>query len=159
MRKGSLAAALGVALVACLPSAAPQLVRDGAGIFSRAARAQAEDRLQEVARRTDIWVFVITAANPDPPRLLDDPMALADGRGIRAVAVILAPDRVSAGGSSRAADQRAAPAVPDGTDALLAAGQADLALAQIVDAAVAWAADPDAGTTPPPIPVDAGPSG
>lgn len=161
MRNGALATALTLALVACLSPAVPPLLRDEAGIFSRAARAQAEERLQEVARRTDIWIFVITHARPDPPRLLDGPMGLADARGVRAVAVILAPDRVNASGVSRAMGDRTTMPLPgEELDRLLAAGLTDDALAEIVDAAAAWADDPDAGATPPPVPVDeAGPSG
>lgn len=163
MRNGALATALTLALVACLSPAVPQLVRDEAEIFSRAARAQAEERLQEVARRHDIWVFVITHPQPDPPRLLDQPMALADARGVRAVAVILAPDRVNASGVSRAMGDRMTLSFPEAAvSEQLGAGRADVALALIVDAAVAWADDPDAEATPPPVPVpvdEPGPSG
>lgn len=161
MRNGLLATALTLALVACLSPPVPQLVRDGAGIFSRAAREQAEARLQEVARRTDIWIFVITHARPDPPRLLDEPIGLADARGVRAVAVILAPDRVNASGVSRAMGDRTTMPLPgEELDRLLAAGRADDTLGEIVDAAVVWADNPNAGATPPRVPVDeAGPSG
>ena len=88
-------------------------------------------------------------------------MGLADARGVRAVAVILAPDRVNASGRQPGHGRSDDDAYSRrSVDRLLFAGLTDDALAEIVDAATAWAEDPDAGATPPPVPVDeVGPSG
>ena len=86
---------------ACL-NEAPQLVRDGGDLYRRDTEAAAESRLQALARETGIWVFVVTATEPDPPRMLDEPMAIADARGARAVAVLIGPNGAVGYGASSA---------------------------------------------------------
>lgn len=163
MRYGSPAMVLGLFLASCLSTPAPQLVRDGAGMFDPAARAEAEQRLQAIARRTDIWVLVITGDNPDTPRLVQDPMRQAEARGAKVYALILTPHLVIGTSGNVPTANGGFEAFPyDGVEGLLARGRPDEALAKIVETAEAFVDDPDAFATPPPVPVpadDAGPSG
>ena len=156
MRKGCLVLGLTLLLGACLPAGAPQLVRDGAGIFSAAARAQAEARLQQLARRSDIWVLVFTGTNPDTPRLVREPMQLAEARGARAYALVISPAGLTGSSGNVPTADGGFQQLPnlDDVEVMLAAGLADDALAKIVDAAEAFAQNPDAAATPPPVPVD-----
>ena len=161
MRNGALAIGWSVLLGACLPAGAPQLVRDGAGLFSAAARAEAEGRLQQLARRSDIWVLVFTGTNPDTPRLVREPMQLADARGAKAYALVISPAGLTGSSGNVPTADGGFQQLPnlDDVDALLAAGLADDALAKLVDAAEAFAENPDAAATPPPVPVDEAPAG
>ena len=163
MRNRPLVMVLAVFLVSCLPTPATQLVRDGAGMFDPAALAQAEERLQAIARRTDVWVLVITGDNPDTPRLVQEPMRQAEARGAEVYALILTPQMlVGTSGNVYTADGGFTPFPYDGVEGLLARGHPDEALAKIVETAEAFADDPDAFATPPPVhvPVDeAGSSG
>jgi hypothetical protein len=90
-------------------------------------------------------------------------MQLADARGARAYALILAPELVvGTSGNVPTANGGFQPFPQGGVEQLLAIGQPDDALAEIVDTAEAFADDPDAFATPPPAPVpveEAGPSG
>lgn len=150
--------ALGALVAGCglvqLP--APQLVRDGAGLFSAQATVEAERRLQQLAREHGVWLFVLTDPNPDPPRMLDAPMAEAADADALVVAVMLGPDRI-AGGGSRDGEVFFEP--PSAADTLLADGRRDDALDTIVDHFAAWAPNPgrDGGDEPPPRPAQ--PSG
>lgn len=155
IRRAATAVALMLPLLAtaCV-NQAPQLVRDGGDLYRRDTEAAAESRLQALARETGIWVFVVTATEPDPPRMLDEPMAIADARGARAIAVLIGPGDVVSYGASAAAtaagdfDRLAAlhdnPA--PGPDS---AARLDALLTQVE----AWVRD---GRTPEPVAPDAG---
>lgn len=143
MRAG-VALSLALALSACLPAPAPTLVRDRADIFSAEAEAAAEARLQALARATDRWAFVITEDGGDPPRMLDEPMRLADDRDIDAIAVLLDSTRmIGAGLSGASATNNDAVAIPnERIFDLLQQGQMDAALELIVEDLEAWASAP-----------------
>ena len=148
-------ALMGVLILAsaCQLAGPPQLVRDGAGIFSAEARATAESRLRAVAAEHGVWAFVITDLEGDPPRMLDGPMGEADARGARAVAALFRPDSMAAGGFSRvsydAGDSQTYS--PPNVDSLLTGGKADEALEITVDYLESWAELPPPGE---PLPVD-----
>lgn len=82
---------------------APQLVRDEGNLYTSDVEAAAEARLQALARRTGIWFFVLTATQPDPPRMLDEPMMIADAREAHAIALLLGPNGMVGYGASDAA--------------------------------------------------------
>lgn len=150
-------AALGLLLLAaaCQLPGPPQLVRDGAGIFSAEARAEAESRLRAVAAEHGVWAFVVTDPEGDPPRMLDEPMAEADARGVPAVAVLFGVDRLAGLGYSRVSFDSQTLGAPD-VDDLLARGDTDEALDRAVDHLVNWAARPPPADGPaPPDPVEA----
>src|SRR3990170_6018812 len=86
-----LAGVLVLVLATGCVSNAPQLVRDVAGLYPADIEAVAESRLQDLSRETGIWFFIVTGNPPDQPRMLDEPMALADGRGARAAALLIGP--------------------------------------------------------------------
>lgn len=155
-------ALIGILMIAsaCQLAGPPQLVRDGAGMFSADARAAAESRLRAVAAEHGVWAFIITDVEGDPPRMLDGPMGEADARGARAVAALFRPDSMSAGGFSRVSydagdSQTFSPPI---VDDLLARGEADEALERIVDYMESWAELPPAEGEPPPIDVVEAPS-
>ena len=149
-------AVIGVGLLsaACQLAGPPQLVRDGAGIFSADARAAAESRLRAIAGQHGIWTFVITEVGGDPPRMLDAPMGEADSLGVRAVAILFDEARIVGAGYSRAsADQGEASLDPPGVTADIPDGGADVALERVVEYLESWAANPPgpppAGAPPP----------
>ena len=158
-----LVVALGMNLLAsaCERIAPPQLVRDGAGLFTEEARADAESRLRAAATEHGVWAFVITEPAGDPPRMLDAPMGEADAQGVRAVAVLLDEDSMVGGGFSRASFDHgdSLGLSPPDIDELLAAGEADAALDRIVDYLVTWTGSPPPAEQPPPGGHEVGPSG
>jgi hypothetical protein len=125
-------AVAGAALVAgCgLLAGPPTLVRDGEGIFSPEARVDAEERLRALADEHGVLYYVITAADADPPRVLDGPMAEAEAIGRPAIAIIISDGRVVGSGTSDGTDDRfiELAGAGNGTDALLADGKEDEAL-------------------------------
>ena len=138
-------AVFGVGLLAsaCQLASPPQLVRDGAGIFSAEARAAAESRLRAIAGAHGVWTFVITEVNGDPPRMLDAPMGVADAQGVRAVAILFDEDRIVGGGYSRAAVGDGDPSLdPPGIGTDIPDGGADAALERVVEYLESWAANP-----------------
>ena len=140
--------AVGLLASACQVASPPQLVRDGAGIFSADARAAAESRLRAIAGEHGMWTFVITEVNGDPPRMLDAPMQEADALGARAVAILFDADRIVGAGYSRAAfDQGDLGLAPPDVHVQIPAGGADAALESVVEYLESWAANP-----PPPPP-------
>ena len=144
---------------ACGAPAPPQLVRDGIGLFSAEARAEAESRLRALAAQHGVWAFVITDADGDPPRMLDEPMGEADARGVRAVAALFGPDRLVGTGFSRALFDGDEPISfdPPEVNALLEGGGADEALVRIVEYMESWVdAPPEPGQ--PLVDVPAAPS-
>ena len=144
---------------ACQLAGPPQLVRDGAGLFSAEARAAAESRLRAIAGEHGVWTFVITEVNGDPPRMLDVPMQEADSLGFRAVAILFDADRIVGAGYSRASFDRGDSGLdPPGVGADIPAGGADMALERVVEYLESWAALPPPGEPPPIDPVE-GPSG
>ncbi|HSI99171.1 MAG TPA: hypothetical protein VLA59_02170 [Patescibacteria group bacterium] len=137
---GSLAS-VAVTLAACTPTSALVQVRDDAGLFSGEARTDAEIRLRELTEDYGIIVYILTHPDPDPPRVLDEPMADAESRSMPAVALVFGPGGLEAFGQSRhfdTVDIR----VPSVTDAMLADGRADMALDVIVDHVAAWMRHP-----------------
>ena len=141
---------MGLLASACQLASPPQLVRDGAGIFSADARAAAESRLREIAGAHGVWTFVITEVNGDPPRMLDDPIGEADALGVRAVAILFDEDRiVGAGYSGASVDQGDAGLDPPDVHAQIPAGGADAALERIVEYLESWAAQPAPAHAPP----------
>lgn len=137
-----LAAVVGLALllVAGCGVVAPQLVRDEANLFSGDARVAAEQRLRAIAVTHDLWAYIITEPDGDPPRMLDAPMAEADAQGIEAVAILLSADRVLGGGYSAATVERddSPGLTPPDVDGQLV-GDPDAALDRLVDYLEAWA--------------------
>ena len=162
IRRATTAVALVLPLLtaACV-NEAPQLVRDGGDLYRRDTEAAAESRLQALARETGLWVFVVTDATPDPPRMLDEPMSLADARGARAIALLIGPSGLMSYGASRAAT---AAGDSDRLVSLNTVTESDLDPEATLDAlltrVVAWATD---GGTPEPVAPGAvdpvGPSG
>ena len=143
-------AIIGGALLAsaCQLASTPQLIRDGAGLFSADARAAAESRLRAIAGEHGVWTFVITEVNGDPPRMLDAPMQEVDSLGVRAVAILFDADQIVGAGYSRASvDQGDSGLEPPGIGAQIQDGGADVALEHVVEYLETWAADP-----PPPPP-------
>jgi hypothetical protein len=148
------AIALGLLSSACQLASPPQLVRDGAGIFSADARAAAESRLRAVAAEHGLWAFVITEVEGDPPRMLDAPMQEADSLGVRAVAILFDADRIVGAGFSRISSDRGDSGLdPPGVGTLIPFGDADTALERVVEYLESWAALPQpaqpAGEPPP----------
>ena len=138
-------AVFGVGLLAsaCQLASPPQLVRDGAGIFSADARAAAESRLRALAGAHGVWTFVITEVNGDPPRMLDGPMQEADSLGVRAVAILYDAERIVGAGYSRASvDQGDSGLEPPGIGTDIPEGGADVALERVVEYLESWAANP-----------------
>jgi len=134
---------LGLLVTACQLASPPQLVRDGAGIFSADARAAAESRLQDIAGEHGVWAFVITEVNGDPPRMLDAPMGEADALGVRAVAILFDENRlVGAGYSAASVDQGDSSLDPPGIGTDIPDAGADVALERVVEYLESWAADP-----------------
>lgn len=129
----------------------PQLVRDEAGLFSPQARQEAEQRLRQVAAEHGVWLFVLTDRRPDPPRMLDAPMAEAADADALVVAVMLGPEGV-VGGGSRDGDVFFEP--PSAADTLIADGRPDDALDRIVDHFAAWAPQPESVQEPAPAPIE-----
>ena len=156
-------AAIGVGLLAsaCQIASPPQLVRDGAGIFSADARAAAESRLRAIAGEHGLWPFVITEVNGDPPRMLDAPMQEADALGVRAVAILFDEDRIVGAGYSRASfDQGDSGLDPPDVGADIPDGGADVALERVVEYLESWAAQPAPAQAPPAeVPALEAPSG
>lgn len=148
------AAIIGVGLLAsaCQLANTPQLVRDGAGIFSADARAAAESRLRAIAGEHGVWTFVVTEVDGDPPRMLDAPMQEADSLGVRAVAILFDADGIVGAGFSRASvDQGDTGLEPPGIGAQILPGGGDVALESVVEYLESWVADP------PPAPPPGGP--
>lgn len=128
---------------ACQLASPPQLVRDGADIFTADARAAAESRLRAIAGEHGVWTFVITEVNGDPPRMLDAPMQEADSLGVRAVAILFDADQIVGAGYSRASfDQGDSGLEPPGIGAQIQDGGADVALERVVEYLESWAANP-----------------
>ena len=128
-------------LAACTSPSALVQVRDGAALFSADARTAAELRLRQLTEEHGIIAYVLTHPDPDPPRVMDDPMADADERSMPAVALVFSPEGLVASGQSPhfdSVDMR----IPSRTDAMLAEGRADEALAVIVDHVAAWMRSP-----------------
>src|SRR5688572_14793110 len=145
---------LGLLAAACQLASPPQLVRDGAGIFSADARAAAESRLRAIAGQHGVWTFVLTEVDGDPPRMLDAPMGEADALGVRAVAILFDADQMVGAGYSRASVEHGDSVLePPGIGAQIQDGGADVALERVVEYLESWAADPPpappAGERPP----------
>jgi hypothetical protein len=156
-------AAIGLALLAsaCQLASPPQLVRDGAGIFSAEARGAAESRMRAIAGAHGVWTFVITEVNGDPPRMLDVPIGEADALGVRAVAILFNEDRIVGAGYSRASDDEGDPSLdPPGVGTDIPDGGADAALERVVEYLESWAANPPPRPAPEGAPPEfVGPSG
>ena len=134
---------VGLLASACQLASPPQLVRDGAGIFSADARAAAEARLRAIAGTHGVWTFVITEVNGDPPRMLDAPIGEADSLGVRAVASLFDEERIVGAGYSRASvDQGDSGLEPPDVGADIPDGGADVALERVVEYLESWAANP-----------------
>ena len=121
-------------------------------MFTEAATAAAEARLQAMAAKHGVWAFVVTNAEPDPPRMLDAPMGDADRAGARAVAVLFGPDRIAGGGYSlewtRSTSDQFVMSPPD-VDGLISTDP-DAALERIVDYLEGWLANPTRNVAPGP---------
>ena len=155
-------AAIGLGLLAsaCQLASPPQLVRDGAGIFSADARAAAESRLRAIAGEHGVWTFVITEVDGDPPRMLDEPMGEADALGVRAVAILFDDDRIVGAGYSRASFDNGHSALdPPGIGTDIPDGGADVALERVVEYLESWAANPPPAPPAGVPPEFVGPSG
>ena len=113
---------------ACGLLGSPVHVRDEAVMFSADARAEAEDRLREVASQRGVLVFVVTDPDEDadPPRMLDAPMADAEARGLPAVAVLVGPNGIV--GIGHSAGMESTFDAPSATYRLLEDGRPDEAL-------------------------------
>ena len=136
----SLAAGLLLALATGCVNVAPQLVRDVAGLYPADTEAAAEARLQELSRRTGIWIFIVTGDPPDQPRMLDEPMGLADERGARAVAILLGPREMVGYGASRASESAGDMTRLSTLDPVPAAGRDSAAYLEVLlDEVEAWA--------------------
>jgi hypothetical protein len=149
VRKGSVWL-LPIVLVAsaCGLTGSSTHVRDGAELFSPIARASAEQRLRELASQHGMLLFVISDPAPDPPRMLDAPMADAKTRGMPAVAVLFGPNGIAGTGYS---DELYFSFVePSAAEHLLQQGRADEALEVLVDHFAAWSRDPDSLKAPSP---------
>jgi hypothetical protein len=143
-RRRRLAATAGsvLLLAACglLPST-PVLVRDNIGLFSPAARADAEQRLRELSDQHDMLFFVVTDDRGDPPVSFRGPMADAGALGLPAVALLVGRD--GAEGITATDDDRARTFTPPSAiDRMITEGDADEALDLIVRSMSAWARDP-----------------
>jgi hypothetical protein len=123
-------------------------VRDGAELFSPNARVRAEQRLRELASRRGMLLFVISDPAPDPPRMLDAPMADARARGMPAIAVLLGPNGIAGTGYSDELDFSFVE--PPDAERLLQQGRADEALDVLVDHFAAWTRSPDTRQPPEP---------
>ena len=132
------AVASAVLLGSCAALGPPQLVRDELGLFSADARSGAEDRLRELAADSGIWVFVISEAGADPPRMLDAPMGEADDAGVPGVAVLFGPRTLAGSGFSERANQSFSSLDFVAVDQAFQAGDADAALDLAVDVVVDW---------------------
>ena len=143
------------AAVGCSRLPPPQLVRDGAGLFSVGAREAADARLRSLADEYGVWVFVVTEPDGDPPRMTDGLFGDANAYGIRAVALLYDQQRSVGSGFSEAAvehDDTSSLPEPD-VERLLAVGAGDAALEIIVDTAERWLANPrPAGEPAAPLP-------
>ena len=125
-------------------------VRDGLGLFSTEARAQAEDRLRELASQRGVLLYVVTDSEADPPRMLDAPMADAEARGLAAVAVLIGPGGIV--GIGTGANQDVSFDAPSASYRFLEEGRGDEALDALVNHFAAWSRDPDGvGPQPPAI--------
>ena len=133
-----------ILLGGCLRTDIPRLVQDSADIFSAEAEAAAEERLQAVARETGRWGFVITEEGGDPPRMLDEPMRVADARNVSAMAVLLDGTQVLGIGSSRRSVAQRDQLVSEDSRVheFLAAGNADAALEVMVRDFEVWSTAP-----------------
>ncbi len=148
-------AAATVVLGSCAALGPPQLVRDEIGLFSAEARATAEDRLRELAAEAGVWAFVITDAEGDAPRMLEEPMSEAGAAGMPGVAVLFGPDGFAGVGLNERADESFSSLDVVAVDAAIQAGDADGALEAAVDAVVdRVASGVPAGSDGPPIPAE-----
>jgi hypothetical protein len=104
---------------------------------------------------------VISDPDGDPPRMLDAPMAEADARGVPAVAILFGPIGIVGGGHSDRAVEVGDPATLTGpsVDGFIARGDADAALAIVVDHLVAWVRAGPSVQGAPPVVEELGPSG
>lgn len=138
-RRQPLAAALvGTLLLGACSAAPPQLVRDELGLFSEDARQRAEDRLRTVAVDSGVWVFVVSDAAADPPRMLDAPMSEANRAGVSAYAVLFGPERIVGSGQSERGSDAFASVDLLAADEAFRAGTPDEALRLVVDRVVDW---------------------
>jgi hypothetical protein len=132
------AVASALLLGSCAALGPPQLVRDELGLFSADARSAAEDRLRELAAETGIWVFVVSDAGADPPRMLAAPMGEADDAGVPGVAVLFGPETLAGSGLSERANQSFSSLDFVAVDQAFQAGDVDAALDLAVDVVVDW---------------------
>lgn len=132
---------LSIAIASGCALTGPSLhVRDGLGLFSADARAEAEERLCEIASDRGVVMYVVTDPQADPPRMLDAPMADAEARGLPAVAVLVGPNGIVGVGSSH--EQYSDFDPPSASSRLLEEGRADQALDLLVDHVAAWSPAP-----------------
>ncbi len=127
-------------LGSCAALGPPQLVRDELSLFSADARSAAEDRLRELAAEAGIWVFVVSDAEADPPRMLDAPMGEADDAGVPGVAILFGPAALAGAGLSERANQSFSSLDVLAVDEAFQAGDADAALDLAVDLVIDWVA-------------------
>ena len=127
-----------VILGSCAALGPPQLVRDELGLFSPEARSEAEDRLRDLAAEAGIWVFVVSDAEADPPRMLDAPMGEADDAGVPGVAVLFGPETLVGSGRSERANESFSSLDFLAADQTFQAGDADRALELAVDLVEDW---------------------
>lgn len=139
--KGLGVLAAGLLLAACsMLEPMPTLVRDEAGMFSAAARADAEARLRELSAEHDILFFVVTDPRGDPPLAFREPMEDAGVDGRPAIVVV-----VDRNGNPSTAYSEGLPdpddsfQPPDGFKTLLEDGRPDRALDLMVRSYGAWA--------------------
>lgn len=140
MRPVRLILVLALLLVACARASLP-LVRDGAGLFSDRAEAEAEQRLQALGEAHGIWVYIISEVDGDPPRMLDEPMTSANADGLRAIAILLDQSgSIASGYSTLAADAGDMGGFWSGSpaDGLIERGENDAALEVMVDHVEVW---------------------
>lgn len=133
--------AVAIWLAACTSPSDLVQVRDDARLFGAEARTEAEIRLRALTEEHGIIAYVLTHPDPDPPRVMDDPMADAEERSLPAVALIFSPERFVALGQSRHFEILEF-SVPSAADGMLAGGRADAALELIVDHLAAWMRNP-----------------
>ncbi len=147
-RRNGIAALLPMIVVACGLTGHSVHVRDGLSLFSAEARAQAEERLRELAFQRGVLLYVVTDAEADPPRMLDAPMADAEARGLPAVAVLVGPGGIVGVGTG--GSQEFAFDAPSASYRSLEEGRADAALDTLVDHFAAWSRAPDVVQPEPP---------
>ena len=140
MRSVPLILLMALLVVACAPASLP-LVRDGAGLFSADAEAEAEQRLQVLGEAHGIWVYIVSEVDGDPPRMLEEPMTSANADGLRAIAILMNQSgTIGSGYSMLAADAGDTDGFfsSSAADGMIERGANDAALEVMVDHIEVW---------------------